>query len=137
MGTTEVNYPYQNTDASGFFTVTANLADGPYNWRVKNPKYVADGGTLMLARGTVVQVEMDTMQAGDCNNDNVVSSQDFIILKNAYGKQVGDPGYDDRANFNGDTVVSSQDFNAMRINFGQGGPPPLLPAGAGDHASAK
>jgi len=52
-------------------------------------------------------------------------------LKNAYGKQVGDPGYDDRANFNGDTVVNTQDFSAMRVNFGQGGAPPVLPTGEG------
>jgi hypothetical protein len=137
LGTTEVNYPVTTTDSSGFFTETADLPDGLYDWRVKNPKYLANSGSFTLVRGTVIQVDMGSMRAGDCNDDNVVSSQDFIILKNAYGKQVGDPGYDDRANFNGDTVVSSQDFNAMRINFGQGGPPPLLPAGAGDHASAK
>jgi dockerin type I repeat protein len=128
-GTTEVNYPATTTDSRGVFTVTANLADGQYNWRVKNPKYLANGGSLTLVRGTVIQVEMGTMRAGDCNNDNLISSQDFIILKNSYGKQVGDPGYDDRANFNGDTVVNTQDFSAMRINFGQGGVPPLLPIG--------
>jgi hypothetical protein len=44
---------------------------------------------------------------------------------------VGDPGYDDRANFNGDTVVNSVDFNILRINFGMGGSPPVLPDSPG------
>src|SRR5205823_2963885 len=40
-GTTEVNYPVQNTDASGFFTQVITLPNGAYNWRVKGPKYLA------------------------------------------------------------------------------------------------
>src|SRR5205823_9322567 len=55
-GTTEVNYPFQNTDSSGFFTVTADLPDGVYNWRVKDPKYLANSGSLTFVRGTVIMV---------------------------------------------------------------------------------
>ena len=119
MGATEVAYPFRNTDASGYFTVTANLPGGVYGWRVKNPKYLANAGTFLLVRGTVIQVEMGTMRPGDCNDDNVVNAQDFIILKNTFGHQVGEPSYDDSANFNGDLVVNVLDFNLMKPNFGR------------------
>src|SRR5207247_7877070 len=98
LGTTEVNYPSQNTDASGFFTVTYS-GPGTYNWRVKNPQTLANSGSVTLPSGGTTQQEMGLLREGDANNDNCVSSQDFTILKNSFGKSVGDPGYDARADF--------------------------------------
>jgi hypothetical protein len=44
---------------------------------------------------------MGLMRTGDCNNDNVVGAVDFTILKATFGKALGEPGYDDRADFTG------------------------------------
>src|SRR5437867_2547411 len=47
MGGTVIDYPTQNTDASGYFTVTVDgLASGTYNYRVKGPKHLANAGTV-------------------------------------------------------------------------------------------
>ena len=127
-GNDEINYPAQTTDARGFFTVSvAGLANGTYNWRVKDPKYLANSGSFTLVRGTVIQVEMALMRVGDCNDDNMVNASDFIILKNSFGRQIGEPNYDDRANFDGDVVVNSTDYALLRMNFGFGGAPPIFP----------
>ena len=124
---TERNYLPQSTDASGFFTVTTEgLPPGTYNWRVKGPKYLANGGTVIVAPGAVQQ-EMGLMRAGDCNNDNVVNAIDFNVVRAAFGLSTGQAGYDDRADFTGDGVVSAQDFNLLRGNFGTGGAPPVRP----------
>ena len=85
-------------------TVTA-LPSGTYNWRVKGPKYLANAGTVHLVGTPVTNVQMGTMRAGDCNNDNVVGINDYSIMKPAFGKAVGQPGYDDRADFTGDQLV--------------------------------
>ena len=140
--TAEANYPVQNTDASGFFTVTVSgLPNGTYNWRVKGPDgvvktlttdppgFLANAGTLSLVGAPNMQVEMGLMKAGDCNNDNLVSVQDFNALKNTFGKSAGNTGYDRRADFNGDTTITVQDFNLLKGNFGQAGSPPLGPSG--------
>jgi hypothetical protein len=128
LGTTEVNYTSQNTNSSGFFTVSvSSLASGTYNWRVKGPKYLANSGTVILSGASVTNQEMGLMKVGDCNNDNVVNVQDFNILKTTFGKLAGDPGYDGRADFNGDNLVSVLDFNLLKGNFGFGGVPPLGP----------
>lgn len=126
-GAGEVNYPTTTTDSSGFFTVTADLPDGVYSWRVKGPKFLANSGTFTLVRGTTIQVEMGLMRAGDANNDNRVSIADYGILHASFGKMFGDPGYDDRADFTGDQVVNIQDLNLLKINFGTGGAPPITP----------
>jgi len=128
LGTTELNYASQATDVSGFFTVpVSSLASGSYSWRVKSPKYLANSGAVALTGAPVINQEMGLMKAGDCNNDNIVNVQDFNILKGTFGKQNGDPGYDDRADFTGDRLVSITDFNLLKGNFGFGGAPPITP----------
>jgi hypothetical protein len=141
LGTSEITYPPQTTDSSGYFTLSvAGLPDGTYGWRVKGPSgtspitdtnstpgFLANSGNVSLTGAALTSAEMGLMKAGDCNNDNVVSALDFNILKNAFGKSVGLPGYDNRADFTGDGAVSVLDFNLLKGNFGQGGSPPLGP----------
>jgi hypothetical protein len=121
-GSTEINYPTQNTDASGFFTVTVSgVPSGLYTWRVKGPKFLSNAGTVSLPGIVTTQVEMGPLRAGDCNNDNRINVADFNIMKNAFSRGLGDPGYDDRADLNGDNAINVIDFNFLKINFGQGG----------------
>lgn len=67
------------------------------------------------------------MSVGDCNDDNGVNVADFNIMKVTFGKTIGNPGYDDRADFNGDQWVNISDFNMLKVNFGRGGSPPIGP----------
>ncbi len=122
----------QTTDASGFFTVTTSgLPGGAYNWRVKcpnatpninvTPGFLANSGVLTLSGAPITRLEVGSMRAGDANNDNIVSIQDFNLLKNTFGKTIGEPGYDARADFTGDRTVNIADFNLLRGNFGISG----------------
>jgi hypothetical protein len=124
-GSTEVNYASTTTDAYGFFTQTVSLPNGTYNWRVKDPKYLASAGTTLLNGGSVSNTDMGLQRAGDANNDNLVNVTDFNIVKGSFGKGVGDPGYDDRGDFTGDHMVNVTDFNFSKANFGSAGSPPL------------
>lgn len=125
---TEINYPVQNTDVYGFFTVpVGSVVSGTYNWRAKGPTYLANGGSITLAGAHQTDLEISLMRGGDANDDNVVDASDFNILKAAFGKSLGDPGYDWRADFNGDSIVDAQDFNLLRTYYGLGGSPPLRP----------
>ena len=54
----------------------------------------------------------------------MVNTSDFNIMKVSYGKHIGDPGYDERADFNGDEYVNASDFVLVKVNFGQGGAAP-------------
>jgi hypothetical protein len=116
------------TDASRFFTVPlGSLAGGAYNWRVKDPKYLATSGTVTLDGSPVVNAEMGLQRAGDANNDNVDNATDFAILRGAFGTCFGCPGYDDRVDFDGNQVINSTDFVLLKNNFGTAGSPPLGP----------
>src|SRR5207244_10518773 len=102
-GTLERNYPSQSTSTRAIFTTAVGtLPAGTYNWRAKNPKYLANSGTVTLTGSPITNLEMGTMRAGDANNDNLIGAGDFNVLKNSYGRGIGDPGYDDRGDFNGE-----------------------------------
>src|SRR5439155_9828316 len=124
------DYPFQNTDARGQFTVSvAGLPNGTYNWRAKGPQFLANVGTFTLAGAPSTFVEMGLMRTGDANGDNVVTVSDFNIMRGTFGRTCGDVGYDSRADFTGDCVVNIADFNLLRRNFGTSGATPLSPRG--------
>ncbi len=125
--TIEVNFPQQNTDASGFFTVSvAGLPNGTYNWRVQapdgtsggntGPGFISNCGSVTLAGAPQTNAEMGTMKGGDANNDNLINASDFNILKADFGHA----GLD-RADFDNSAVVNASDFNILKANFGQSG----------------
>ena len=44
-----------------------------------------------------------------------------------FGFACGYPTYDNRADFTGDCFTNVSDFNPLKLNFGQGGAPPIGP----------
>jgi hypothetical protein len=100
-----------------------------YQWRVKGPKYLANSGTVALTGATITTLEVGMLRVGDADNNNVVNVADFNITKITFGKGVGDPGYDDRADFDGNRIVNVGDFSLLKNTFGQGGAPPISPGG--------
>src|SRR5207302_9374872 len=121
-GVSQANFN-ATTDQTGFFTVTAP-SPGIYNWRVKNPQTLANSGSVTLMGGTTQQ-EMGLLREGDADNTNCVSATDFTILKGTFGKGIGDPGYDARADFNGDSAITATDFTILKGNFGTCGAAPV------------
>jgi len=97
------------------------LPPGEYGWRVKGPKYLANCGIVTLNSSGVTPAEMGLMRVGDANNDNVINALDSTILKSTFGKSIGYPGYDDRADFNDDQVVNTADFTLLKSNFASSG----------------
>jgi hypothetical protein len=118
-----IDLPITDTDNQGYFKLEMDgIAPENYKYVVRGVRYLSNSGELKIeADAEVIQVEMGLMRAGDCNRDNVVNAQDFSIVKNSFGKALGDEGYDVRADLNGDSIVSSRDFSLLRGNFGMAG----------------
>jgi hypothetical protein len=116
------------TDAHGVFTATLdNPPAGVYQWRVKGSKYLANSGTVTLSGAIITPLEVGMLRVGDADNNNTVNVADFNITKITFGKGVGDPGYDDRADFDGNRIINVADFSLLKNTFGQGGAPPIIP----------
>ena len=101
-----------STDSTAHFTVTLALPTGNYNYKVKDYKNLSNGGTLTLNPGTT-NVEMGTLRAGDANNNDVVNTTDFTLLKNAFGTSSNL-----NTDFNNDGITNTTDFTLLKGNFG-------------------
>jgi hypothetical protein len=123
------DYTGMTTDASGFFTANVSaLPGGDYNYRVKGPRNLANGGVITLAGQPVTNAEMGILWAGDANNDNVVNGVDFTIFKPSFGKWRGCfCGEDLRVDFNNNDVINATDYNLLKMNYGHGGAPLIGP----------
>ncbi|MBN1188201.1 MAG: Ig-like domain-containing protein [Dehalococcoidales bacterium] len=71
---------------------------------------------------TYTGVDMGTLLEGNADDDNKISISDFGILANTYGKQRGDEGFDERADFDRNDKVNIADFGLMATNYGKSSP---------------
>ena len=112
----QVGLPFAATaNPSGQFSITS-IAAGTYQVAVKHPKYLQKVALVAVAEGSN-PVNFGQANAGDANNDNLVTLPDFSILANSFNKSSADAGYDDRADFNGDGLVTLVDFSLLASNF--------------------
>jgi hypothetical protein len=127
------DYTNMTTDANGYFTVSVDtLGSGTYNYRVKGPRNLSNGGSVVLAGDPVTNIEMGLMRAGDAlttgpANFDVVNAADFIVLKNSAGRFCTFEHCDRRADFNNNDVIDATDFSLMKSNYGSSGAPPIGP----------
>ena len=94
---------------------------GVYSRQLRRYPYLTT--VTLTGRPTTLQ-ELGTMRAGDVNDDNLVDSTDFTLLRARFGQACGSPTYDSRADFSSDCLVDITDFTLQRGNFGQSGAPP-------------
>jgi len=54
---------------------------------------------------------------GDCNGDNYIGTDDYLILNRSFGLRVGDPGFDPRADLDKDGLVGTDDYLILNKSF--------------------
>jgi hypothetical protein len=92
-----------------------------YDIRVKGSHTLANIKRNVALQAGSNTINFGTLLEGDANDDNCVNAPDFSILRTAFGKSQGQPGYDSRADFNQDGAVNAPDFSLLRTNFGRCG----------------
>jgi hypothetical protein len=107
------------TDDSGHFTLDG-LIPGDYRLWVKGSHTLAVAQAITVAAGEN-PITLDTLREGDTDDNNIINLTDFSILAATFGKQMGNDGFDARADFNGDGVVNLTDFSLLASNFAKSG----------------
>jgi hypothetical protein len=69
--------------------------------------------------GTGVLINVKKL-VGDLNEDGSVGCDDIAIVKASFGKKVGQPGFDPRADVNGDGVVNVLDLSFVARQLPEG-----------------
>jgi|GEM_PF-6851151 len=62
--------------------------------------------------------------AGDCNGDDVITTDDYLIISDAFDTNEGDGGYDSRADLDNNGSITTDDYLYLSTNFDQSGEAP-------------
>lgn len=115
-----LNYDPYNGYFSGVITIWSSLPAQLYELRVKTDKYLrASAGYIAISDGqSFYQAPPVTLVAGDVNNDNKISSDDYSALLNCYSDiapplSCTDPSAKTDADLNDDGSVNYVDYNLM------------------------
>lgn len=87
------------------------LKYGHWLSQVAEPTTLADGNVVYHF----------SLLNGDCNGDNYIGTDDYLILNAAFDTSVGDAGFDPRADLNGDGYVGTDDYLILNENFDKSG----------------
>ena len=109
--------------ASDAFTAFAPPVPGTYDLFVKGSTFLAKKTQVNTTSGNVNNVSV-ILTNGDCDGDNVITTDDYLILSNSFDKSAEDAGFDARADLDQDTVVSTDDYLILNTNFDLSGDEP-------------
>jgi|GEM_PF-5821192 len=111
-----------NNGDNEFSFSTTDIPKGTYDiWFKSNihlaylysNQFVETGGALL---GTA------TLLSADCDDNNAVTTDDYLIISESFDLGVGDVGYDSRADIDGTDFVNTDDYLVLSLNFDLSGP---------------
>jgi hypothetical protein len=118
-------YTFSLTTAKSGSTAAAQatgLIPGTYDITVVSPHCLCNVKRDVVIATPSTAVDMGTLLEGNANDDNTISSQDFGILAVAYGKGVGEPGYEAGTDFDRSGRINIADFGLLASNYGKNAP---------------
>jgi|GEM_PF-1707367 len=130
-GTLTVRYPGSadiiaqgpaTVSTTGLLTAEIPLPEGtPVDVSFKAPTWLRQQlPTMTIAAGNLTGLAF-SLKNGDCDGDNTVTTDDYLILSQSFDLSLGDPGYDARADLDGNDVVTTDDYLALSTNFDETG----------------
>lgn len=93
-------------------------APGTYDVAIKGAKHLRKVvKNVQIKDDDVVTIGNVTLLTGDANNDNVISTDDYLILNSSFDTAEGDAGYDARADFDDNDTIGTDDYLFLNSNF--------------------
>jgi len=93
-----------------------------YDITVTSPHCLISVKRNVAISGNTTSVNIEALLEGNANNDEKVNIQDFGILAKSYGKQRGQEGFDDYADFDRNDKINITDFGLLAANYGKYSP---------------
>lgn len=115
--TTDLAVRTVNLAADSSYSVTPNLAPGTYDVTVEGPTWLRTSlGTITFTTDDVTDQNASLIN-GDCDNNNLINTDDYLILSGAFDTTIGDPGYLAGADLDGNGLVNTDDYLILSNNF--------------------
>jgi len=113
-----LNYPDVSSLAlaAGAISLSATVNFGASESKISSSK---SSSSLVVTSSPTV-VELVSKQFGDINADGKVDCDDVNIVKQAFGKSCGMPGFDHHADINDDCIVDVRDLAAVSQHLAVG-----------------
>jgi|GEM_PF-5712912 len=103
-------------DTNGSFKFTPTY-QGAGKLAVKSSHWLrAATPSTAFTRFGIADAEFDLIN-GDCDGDNYIGSDDYLILSNSFDTVQGSPSYDARADLDGSGDVGTDDYIILNLNF--------------------
>lgn len=109
-------YPGLVPNANGEVKIRT-LETGTFDVRITGPQFLVRrlSGVVIPERGTF-NFQADLIN-GDIDNDNTISTDDYLIFNASFDLGVGDAGYAAAADLTGDDYVGTDDYLVLNKNF--------------------
>lgn len=109
-----------DVDSAGNFTVPSPMPRGSYNLSVKTTHWLRQATTVDTGPGNVTGVSFAPTN-GDCDGNNVITTDDYLILSNAFDLTLEDEGFDVRGDLDDNDVITTDDYLILSLNFDKEG----------------
>jgi len=107
-----------NTMSFYFYWNTTNVKPARYGLSVSIAALPGETLGNMWDNSYSLTNQVHIIPSGDVNHDGVVNIQDLALIAVAYGKSLGQPGYNPYADLNGDGIINIIDLAICAYWFG-------------------
>lgn len=105
---------------NGTFTAS-NLPPGKYNVAVKESTWLKKAwGDVDIRSANATGLSFELIN-GDCDGNNSVGTDDYLILNASFDTSLGDAGFDARGDLNRDDYVGTDDYLILNKSFDKDG----------------
>jgi len=132
MLSTTVTGSYDSVRSVGFLVIA--VPAGAFHIYLRAPPSLANVKRNVELTGGEDTVNMGALLTGNgaqtpgiTSTADIIDGTDFSILSGSFFKGVGDPGYDDRADYDGNLFIDGTDFSLLAGNFFISGPVEIPP----------
>lgn len=108
-------------DASGNYSVDPDIAAGTYDITLSGSHWLKRlRASQALATNSTSGVNFSLIN-GNCDGNDIVNTDDYLILSASFDLASGDEGYDARADLDGDGLITTDDYLILSNNFDTSG----------------
>lgn len=106
-------------DSAGDYTMTTIVQNKAVEIVAKAPHWLAAKSIQVdLAVGTFSTTVADfDLLNGDCDDNNIINTDDYLILSDSFDTSEGDDGFDPRADLDGNGLINTDDYLILSTNF--------------------